>query len=207
MPTETKAQRQALRQAQIEAVAHVLLEHQGYSGTSMQAIAKQAQASMQTLYNWYGDKLGLYRALVTRNAAEVRGLLEAELCAQTDPMQILDRLGPQLLTLLLGNRAVALNRAAAADASGALGAALAQAGRETMLPLLAQVFEAAQRAGQLHFAHSEAAVALYLDLLLGDLQIRRVIGRLPPPSAEFCKDRSDRAVQLLRQLLAPVPPG
>ncbi len=168
----------------------------------MQGIAKQARASNETLYNWYGDKQGLFRALVTRNAEEVKSHLEAELETDHDALSILGTLGPMLLDLLTGDRAVALNRAAAADSSGELGATLSKAGREAVFPLLEQVLLRARREGQLRFNISEEAVSLYLNLLIGDLQIRRVIGRLPAPTGEFCEARSQKAVSHLCQLLS-----
>ncbi len=196
-----RAETRSLRQEEIETVAYQLLEQGGYAGTSMQGIARMAKASNETLYNWYGGKQGLFKALVTRNAAEVKALLEQELSAESDALLILDLLGPKLLMLLLGNRAIALNRAAAADASGELGGTLSQAGRESVLPLLLQVLERAKRMGQLSFDSSDQAVGLYLDLLVGDLQIRRVIGKAPAPAAEFCIERSRRAVSYLVRLL------
>lgn len=196
-----REEKRSLRQQQIEAAAYELLEAKGYAGTSMQGIAKQARASNETLYNWYGDKQGLFRALVTRNAEEVRGHLETELETDHDALSILETLGPKLLTLLTGDRAVALNRAAAADSSGELGSTLSNAGREAVFPLLEQVLMRARAEGQLEFDQASDAVGLYLDLLIGDQQIRRVIGRLPSPSTTFCSERSKRAVAHLRQLL------
>ncbi len=197
MREETRTQ----RQTQIETAAYELLEQKGYAGTSMQGIAKKARASNETLYNWYGDKQGLFKALVTRNAAEVKSLLDAELSGERDALSILGLLGPKLLTLLLGDRAIALNRAAAADPSGELGVTLSEAGREAVLPLLERVLEAAKQKGQLSFDQTKVAVGLYLDLLVGDLQIRRVIGRVPAPTPDFCEIRSERAVMLLRKVL------
>lgn len=202
-----REEKRSLRQQQIEAAAYEVLEVKGYGGTSMQGIAKQARASNETLYNWYGDKQGLFRALVTRNAEEVKSHLEAELETDHDALSILGTLGPKLLDLLTGDRAVALNRAAAADSSGELGATLSKAGREAVFPLLEQVLLRARHEGQLHFETSAEAVGLYLDLLIGDQQIRRVIGRLPAPTAEFCMARSQKAVSLLRQLLSSQSPA
>lgn len=132
---------------------------------------------------------------------EVKSLLEAELSGARDGVSILRLFGPKLLMLLLGDRAIALNRAAAADPSGALGATLSQAGRDSVFPLVVRVLEAARQEGQLAFDHTETAVGLYFDLLIGDLQIRRVIGRLTAPEPEFCDARSERAIALLRQIL------
>jgi len=197
-----REEKRSLRQQQIEAAAYEVLEAKGYGGTSMQGIAKQARASNETLYSWYGDKQGLFRALVTRNAEEVKSHLEAELETDHDALSILGTLGPKLLDLLTGDRAVALNRAAAADSSGELGMTLSKAGREAVFPLLEQVLLRARQDGQLRFNASEEAVGLYLDLLIGDQQIRRVVGRLPAPTEDFCEARSQRAVSLLCQLLS-----
>jgi AcrR family transcriptional regulator len=196
MREETRRQ----RQEQIEQAAYAVLEEKGYGGTSMLAIARRARASNETLYNWYGDKQGLFRALVTRNAAEVKELLSAELESGGDPLETLDLLGPKLLALLTGVRAIALNRAAAADTSGELGAAISQNGRETVLPMIAAVLEKARAGGQLHFETTEEATELYLNLLVGDLQIRRAIGRAPVPTAADCNARAKRALDLLRHI-------
>ena len=197
-----REEKRTLRQQQIEAAAYEVLEVKGYGGTSMLGIAKQARASNETLYRWYGDKQGLFQALVTRNAEEVRSHLEAELETDHDALSILETLGPKLLKLLTGERAVALNRAAAADSSGELGETLSKAGREAVFPLLEKVLLRAREEGHLSFEHAAEAVGLYLDLLIGDQQIRRVIGRLPSPSEAFCDERSRRAVQYLGQLLS-----
>lgn len=196
-----RKEKRSLRRQQIEAAAYKVLEAKGYGGTSMLGIAKQARASNETLYKWYGDKQGLFQTLVTRNAEEVKGHLETELKTDHDALSILGTLGPKLLDLLTGDRAVALNRAAAADSSGELGATLSKAGREAVLPLLEQVLLRARDEGALKFESAGEAVELYLNLLIGDQQIRRVIGRLPKPSKTFCEDRSKRAVLHLCQLL------
>ena len=196
-----RKEKRSLRQQQIEAAAYEVLEVKGYGGTSMLGIAKQARASNETLYNWYGDKQGLFQALVPRNAEEVKSHLEAELETDNDALSILSTLGPKLLNLLTGDRAVALNRAAAADSSGELGATLSKAGREAVTPLLQQVLQRARHDGQLNFENLGEAVGLYLDLLIGDQQSRRVVGRLPTPSETFCQERAERAVRHFRQLL------
>lgn len=196
-----RGERKASRQRAIEQAAYLVLEEKGYAGTSMLAIARKARASNETLYNWYGDKQGLFSALVVRNAAEVRGLLESGIAEQRDPLKTLGLLGPRLLELLTGPRAVALNRAAAADPTRELGATISQAGRETIAPLIGQVLEDARAGGQLAFESTTEAIDLYLSLLIGDLQVRRIIGREPQPTPEACEKRANLALGHLVRLL------
>lgn len=191
------------RQTQIEAAALALLEEEGYSGATMQAVARRAGASMETLYNWYGDKLGLYRSLVARNASEVKDVLDRCIQRNDDPLAVIGDVGPRLLALLTGEAAIALNRAAASDTSGELGRAIASAGRETIAPLIERVFVGARERRQLEFQDAREITEIYLGLLVADHQIRRVIGQLRPLTKAACADRSRRALALLEKLYAP----
>ena len=189
------------RRKAIEAAAYEVLAEKGYAGASMLSIAKRARASNETLYNWYGDKVGLFRALITRNAEDARTLLEDGLAEDQPPLEVLEAVGPVLLRLLVSERAIALNRAAAADGSGELAAALTQAGRETVLPLVERVFARAQKDGALGTLPPREAAALYLDLLVGDMQIRRVLRALPEPADATVTVRAALAFTRLRRLL------
>ncbi len=202
MRDETKA----IRQDQIEQAAYAVLEDKGYAGTSMLAIARKARASNETLYNWYGDKTGLFRALVQRNAAEVKALLEDQITGHENAVTALARVGPVLLGLVTSDRAIALNRAAAADPTGDLGRTIAAEGRSTVAPLIAQVLRAGREDGVFVFDDLEAACEVYLGLLIGDMQVRRVVGRMPKPDAADLAARSTRALDLFTRLYAPTIP-
>ncbi len=191
----------AARKQRIEAAALELLAEKGYLATSMLAVARRAKASNETLYNWYGNKQGLFRSLVETNAGEVKTLLQNDLAQHRPPDATLEALGPLLLGLLVSNRAITLNRAAAADPSGELAEQLTQAGRETVAPLIADVFLKARDAGILAFDDAGRAVGLYLDLLVGDLQIRRVLGAVPAMTQPEIDRRAAAALDNLKVLL------
>ena len=189
------------RAEEIEAAAYRLLEERGYDGLSMQAVAKAAKASNETLYRWYGDKLGLFSALIAGNTATVGAVLEA--AEGHDAVAVLEAVGPKLLSMLLGPRAVALNRAAAADGSGTLGRALGEAGRGTVGPWIAGVMAQAVEEGALSGAPGDMAET-WFALLIGDLQIRRVTGAM---AALSDKEIAHRAEVALARLKAMFPPG
>lgn len=196
----------SIRQDQIEQAAYAVLEAKGYGGTSMLAIAKAAKASNETLYNWYGDKTGLFATLVRRNAAEVKALLQDQIAAGGDAVDTLARVGPVLLRLVTSDRAVALNRAAAADPTGELGRVLATEGRETVAPLIAQVIAQGREQGRFAFDDLAMACETWLGLLIGDIQIRRVVGRIPQPSPEALAARADAALRSFLRLFAVETP-
>ena len=134
-----RPENQEKRRREIEEAAYAVLAEKGFKATSMLAIAKRASASNETLYRWYGSKSDLFSALVEKNAADVRRHLEAAMAEDGDAMEALRGLGPLLLQLVTGDRAIALNRAAAGDAaeSGLLGKAIARSGKAQVMPLIA----------------------------------------------------------------------
>jgi AcrR family transcriptional regulator len=186
----------ARRLAAIKEAAFEILAEKGYKAASMLEIARRAKASNETLYKWFGNKQALFATLVEDNAREARELLEAALAEGGNPLEALLRLGPVLLGIVTGEKAVALNRAAAGDVfeTATLGKTIADNGRETILPLLTAIFDRANDDGALAMSDPAEAAETYINLLIGDLQIRRVIGVAKPPDREEAEARTARAV-------------
>ncbi|PTX47278.1 TetR/AcrR family transcriptional regulator [Gemmobacter lutimaris] len=191
---------QKARRKEIEQAALALLVQHGYAATTMASVAKAVGASLETLYKWYGDKPGLFRAMVQANIEELRDGLLMSAATFRDPIAALQEFGPRLIAVLTSEEVVALNRAAAADPSGDLGRIIAETGRGSIAPQLTGLFDRAMESDD-----PAQITEIYLGLLLGDLQIRRVIGRMPPPDATEIRQRSDRALELLCRLFPACP--
>jgi AcrR family transcriptional regulator len=190
------------RQRQIEKAAYEILEARGYGGTSMLAIAKRAKASNETLYRWYGDKRGLFKTLVESNANTTTTALAAAIEGGADPLVTLEEIAPILLSMLLGEKAVLLNRSAASDESGELGRTIAAAGRDSVFPLIAKLVQRGLDTGALAAPSADTAVDWFLCLLIGDQQIRRAIRAMPPPSEDKIRLRADAAIAAFKKLCA-----
>ncbi|KXF77206.1 hypothetical protein ATN84_07270 [Paramesorhizobium deserti] len=197
--------KQAARRARIEQAAYEVLSEVGYNSASLLTIAKRASASNETLYKWYGNKQTLFRSLVEANASKARSILEKALGEGSDPLEALAQLGPALLALVTGERAVILNRAAAGDVSdtGTLGKAIAKAGRDIIAPLLRKLLDGALQKGLIDCDDPADAAEIYFHLLIGDLQIRRVIGTIGELSQQEVERRSERAFNLFCKLYVP----
>ena len=190
----------AERRAEIRAAAYRLLKEQGYQRTSMLAVAKAAKASNETLYRWYGDKRGLFRTLAEENAAEIRQALETAIRDRADPLASLEAVAPVLLSMLLGEGPIALNRAAAADESGDLGAAIAQGGRTAIVPLIETLIRRGIDTGAFHLSDPREGAEWFVALLVGDLQIRRATGVIPEPDPNFIARRVASAAKAFGRL-------
>lgn len=171
--------------------AYKILKEKGFSGASLLNIAKDAKASNETLYRWYGGKIGLFEAMIQSNAAEIKQRLETAIQADTDAIETLRATAPLLLAMVLGERAILLNRAAAADPTNQLGDAIARNGREVIAPLLAQTFS---KLAQEHMADARDMSEAFINLLIGDLQIRRVIGAIEEPNMHVVRARAEVAI-------------
>ena len=182
------------RMQEIESVAYDLLVQHGYEGTTMLAVAKAAKASNETMYRWYGDKNGLFDHMIRANAAEVQDALTELTDRKAPPLEVLRRIAPVLLGMLLGDRAIALNRAAASDPTGALGKAIAKGGRETVLPLLQKIMTDAVNAGTLVPPADGNIASLFMHLLVGDQQLRRIIGTIAAPSSRAVEAQAQTAM-------------
>lgn len=198
-----KEENKKSRRAQIESAAYQVLQEKGYKGTSMLTVAKAAKASNETLYRWYGDKQGLFSALVIKNAETLKQTLETALAANSDPIEGLRRLAPLLLETLTSEHAVALNRAAAADASDELGQAIARGGRNAIAPLIGDLISRGMASGEINAPNPHQAAEWYIALVIGDAQIRRAIGVTSTPSSEAIAHRAEAGVAAFLKLVAP----
>lgn len=197
--------KQIARRERIEEAAYAVLKESGYKAASLLAIARRASVSNETLYNWYGNKQALFRSLIEANAKEARELLEGALQRGSDPLDTLAALGPLLLSLVTGDNAVVLNRAAAGDISDTktLGPTIAQFGRDTIAPLVRDLLQAASRCGHIDCDDPAAAADIYFRLLIGDLQVRRIIGAIDELPLPEIGRRASGALALFLRLYAP----
>lgn len=191
--------RKLARHDAIKAAAYSVLADKGYAGASMLNIAKAANASNQTLYRWYGNKKGLFAQLVKDNAAETKCMLDIAIAGQLDAIKTLESVAPVFLAMLLGERAILLNRAAAAEPTGELGLAISMGGRDVIQPLFESIM---QTPAKEHGIDAKELTRLFLGLLVGDLQIKRVIGVEREPSKADIDERSMAALNTFTKLLA-----
>ena len=190
-----KAAARARRREEIMNAAVAVLAAKGYRDASMLDVARRASASKETLYNWFGDKQGLYEAVIRRNAGTVRAVLTRHLDGHAPAEQVLCEFGSALLQLLLGDDAVAINRAAISEASAdpQLAKILASAGRDATMPHFIAFLEARRNVENWDMADANAAAETFRGLLVGDLQIRRLLGVAKKPMQDTIKARAARA--------------
>ncbi|WP_304454048.1 TetR/AcrR family transcriptional regulator C-terminal domain-containing protein [Nocardiopsis sp. YSL2] len=165
------------RRAALDAALAELLER-GVSGITMQAVARRAGSSKESLYAWFGNRQGLLAALIEWQAEQVNAAVATALDRSADPRATLTAVARNLLTLLVGDVSVALNRAAMT--SPELAGLLLRHGRHTTGPLVAEFLGHLAGAGVLRLDDPEEAFQLFYGLVVRDLQIRVLLGEPAP---------------------------
>jgi len=189
--------KESVRRAEILEAAEAVLTESGYAGASMLAIARRAKASKETLYTWFGDKRGLFEALVVANATDLDAALDAAaLTGNGAPRSVLTGFAASLLRILLGERAMVVNRAAIAESprDTSLARLLITRGRDAVLPRLAAYLAREREAGRLMFTDATEAAEVLVSLVLGDSQIRGLLGVLPPLEPPAIAEQAAKAV-------------
>ena len=191
------------RREEILNVALSVLAERGYRGASMLQIARRAQASKETLYAWFGDKRGLFEELVRWQAERVDAVITPNLERDGDePSEVLRGFALELQRLLLGERAVVINRAAISEAASdpTFARILATQGRGSVVLKLERYLEEQRERGHLEFEGAEAAIDAIIGLAIGDQQVRRLLGVLPMPETEQMEARAERAARMFLML-------
>lgn len=153
----------------------------GYERVTTEAVARRASASKQTLYRWFGDREGIFTALIARNGDAVAATLGVDRL-EGDAAPVLRTFGRALLRLLLGPESVALNRAAMA--SPELAAALRASGRGRVEPVMTAWLADRDREGELWVPRPDEAFTTLIGLVVADRQVRVLLGEEPPRAAD-----------------------
>ncbi|MDE0035480.1 MAG: TetR/AcrR family transcriptional regulator [Deltaproteobacteria bacterium] len=194
--------RRATRRAHILDVAAKVLAERGYRDTTMLEVAQRSSASKETLYAWFGDKLGLFEAVIRRNAGQIRLVLNGHLDGETSVESALTDFGRELAAHFLSDNVVAINRAAISEASSgpSLAASLTKLGREPMHHTFARYLEQCHARGLLKVEDTDEAVDTFVGLLLGNAQTRRLLGVTDPPTETDVEEMAKRAAQKFLRL-------
>ena len=119
-----------------------------------------------------------------------------------EPSEVLRGFAFELQRLLLGERAVVINRAAisAAASDPTFARILATQGRGSVVLKLERYLEGQRERGRLEFEEAEAAIDAIIGLAIGDQQVRRLLGVLPMPEPEQMEARAERAARMFLML-------
>ena len=170
-----------LRQGKLDrilATAEAHFVRQGFSGTTMDAVARDAGVGKATLYAHFPNKDGLFAAVIRREGERHSADLLAGDAGPAELPAVLLRFARSFLALLLSPETVAAHRSVAAEAYRVpeLGRLFYESGPARALDRLAQFLDRAMRHGWLRNGPPHLAAAQFIGVIRADLQIRVTLG-------------------------------
>ena len=185
------------RQAILDAAWEVFLER-GYAGATIDAVVERAGGSKATVYAQFGNKEGLFVALVMSGAQDFAASIEAAASAGTTFAETLHEIGRRFLGLVLAPERVALYRLVVAE-SGRLpevGDIFYRTGPQSVQAHLAEFFRAAAARGLVPPLAPEALAVQFLGSVLGDYHFRVLCNPTRSPTAKEIERHLDFVVPL-----------
>ena len=146
-------------------------------GASMEEIARRAGVSKQTIYNHYGSKAELARAMSERRAHEVSAVLGAP-GAVDRPEETLAAYARLLMTAVLNVRGMAVYKMAMLSATDLpdVAQAIYEAGPKASRRHLADFLSLENAAGRIHAPDPLEAAEFFAGMVLGRYQAPSLLG-------------------------------
>ena len=166
------------QQAVLDAVLALMVEEGDQ--LTMDAVARRASCSKESLYKWFGDRDGLLTATVQWQASRVHAGRYAVHALDVGTLrESLRDFAATWLEVIASGTSVALNRIAighAASGKSNLGGIVLANGRFAIGERVKPVLEAGRAAGILDFEDGETAFRTFFGLVGRDIQIRLLLG-------------------------------
>jgi len=177
--------------AKTEAILDAAVEVIGQRGLGapMEAIAKRAGVSKQTVYNHYGSKAELLRALIARRVDQLTAPLRDPETAG-NPRQVLEALARSMLEKVQSGYGYSMLRVLIQSAGDMpdLAREIFEAGPMQSRRRLAVFLEGETRAGRMRVDDSEQAAEFFAGMVMGHSQLRMLL-QLPSPNSAADHDR------------------
>jgi TetR/AcrR family transcriptional regulator, mexJK operon transcriptional repressor len=179
-----------LNERLLNAAVEVFLE-KGFAAASVDEIAARAKASKNTFYNHYGNKEALFEAVMRRKNTALLESIKAKVPEGLPLEDFLPAFAQLLYAEFLKRDTVKLVRVLHAEANRfpQLANIFERAGPSLAMKAVAAEFEKHMVSGYLRKANAELAAEQFIQLSLGELTRRVLMGLRPAPSNAEISER------------------
>jgi len=183
-PPPADGRREGRRAAIIDAAESLFLER-GYERTSLAAIIERSGGSLATVYELFGNKQGLLKAVVEReNDLDPCRLEDAD--GDESTVAVLTAYAHRLYEEMMTPRTIALMRVVIVETmrDPEFASAFHRDIHEPVVQQMAEVFARWTREGRAQIDRPAAAAELFLATIISDAQLRAMAAIAPPPLVE-----------------------
>lgn len=192
------------RQALLRAAAEVFFE-QGYAATSIDAIIERAGGSKRNIYNEFGNKQGLFSALVKESADKVLSTLVIEQIEGHDLRATLTAFGQHLMGVYMSPTLIGIYRIAVTEANRFpdLVKSFYEQGPGRATSRLAEVLEVANKRGEIRTDDCLRLAGHFVGMIRDNLHLQVVLGLRAAPSDEEARQAVGSAVEVFLNGVRP----
>ena len=178
--------------------AKKLFVSQGFAGTSMDAVAKEARVSKLTVYSHFSDKETLFSAAIEAKCQNMLPVPIFELDENQPLRTTLTKIGLAFLELIHSPDVVALQRLMNSQATQdpEMSRLFFEAGPLRTLTAMENLIRSANASGQLDVSDPKQASENFFALLQGCQHMRVMIGYQPPMTASEAQPHAEQVVEL-----------
>lgn len=181
-PPVSKTRRgEARRQKLMETAAEVFME-QGYAGASVNEIVRRAGGSLSTLYRLFGNKLGLFEAMLAERTEEVFAPFEEDGVWTDDGEASLRAFGRHIQQRLMQDDAVEIFRLVVSERGEdreRIQQFFFEEGPRRAQQLLASYLQRQVDKGNLRELDCEMAASQFIDMTRAPFFYARLFGHMP----------------------------
>jgi AcrR family transcriptional regulator len=204
-PARRSRPRGETRRAQIlDAATAVFLEH-GYAGATIELVVARAGASKATVYSFFGDKEGLFTALIDERAERIlAGFPDVEVGNVGVPTALAD-IARRYMDVAMCPDAIGLYRLILAEGPRFpdLVERFYRVGHDRVVAGVARALRTWARRGRISADDPDRLATQLLDIVRGDLHLRVVAGLRPDDLAEAIERNIRHGVRTFWRAVSP----
>lgn len=204
-PVDRLLPRREARRAAILDAAAELFSERGYGATSLSDVVKRSGGSLATLYDLFGNKQGLFRALIEDRCRKGFEALYDDDVDDLQPREALTRIGLGFFRMIHSHTAIAMYRMIIAEGGQfpELPVLFYETGPSVSQGRMIRWFEEQHRRGQMHVPDPAQASMDFSGLLCSKTQMRLLIGLPMPLAPEDVERRVAHVVDMMMRAYAP----
>ncbi|WP_181832926.1 TetR/AcrR family transcriptional regulator [Bosea caraganae] len=201
-----RSPRGAQRGEAILDAARALFLEKGFAATSIDDIVARAGGSKATIYNLFGDKAGLFRALISRFTEDfLETVVFADLPETLPPREALRMVGRAAASSILSQPQTEILRLAAAEGIRfpELGRGFWAAGPVTAGAVVARYLARQHALGTLNVPDPELASDVFYSITIDRRAIRLLLAACEPPTPEEIDRFVAESTEIFLRAFAP----
>ena len=175
----------AKREAIIAAATDLFIER-GYDGVSVDAVVQQVGGSKASIYNYFGNKEGLFKAIIEDTCEKILEPLQSTKVMELTPRAALTVLGHKFLAVVFAPKAIALHRLVVAQSPQfpEIGKLFFKTGPAQACEGLEKYIKEQQRLGKLRECNTYRAATQFYGMLHGISHLKILLEVTPLLSDE-----------------------